>query len=61
MNEIENAFGSAKRFELFTGNRSERNIHLYRKLGYRIFRSEELTEDVTLVFMEKCGQDHGQL
>lgn len=59
MNEIEKTFAQAKRFELFTGNRSERNIHLYRKLGYRIFKSEELTEDVTLVFMEKCGQERG--
>jgi ribosomal protein S18 acetylase RimI-like enzyme len=53
MNEIESIFAQAERFELFTGDRSERNIYLYRKLGYRVFRREELAEKVTLVFMEK--------
>lgn len=53
LEEIENAFDQVERYELFTGHRSEKNLHLYRKLGYRIFRSHKLTEDLTLVFMEK--------
>ena len=53
MEEVENHFKEAKRFELFTDNKSERNIYLYQKLGYKIFRSEKITENLTLVFMEK--------
>jgi ribosomal protein S18 acetylase RimI-like enzyme len=55
MREIERAFTQAERFELFTGDRSERNLHLYLKLGYSVFKRQELTERVTLVFMEKHG------
>ena len=54
MTAIEDSFGAARRFELFTGERSERNLHLYQKLGYRSFRSERLNERVTLVFLEKA-------
>ena len=53
MNEIEACFPEAERFELFTGHESRRNIHLYQKLGYRIFRSEKITEKLTLLYMEK--------
>ena len=53
LTEIEEAFSQAERFELFTGDRSEKNLHLYRKLGYEILRNKELTEKVTLVFLEK--------
>jgi indole-3-glycerol phosphate synthase len=53
MAAIESCFGDAQRYELFTGNKSERNLHLYRKLGYKPFRSERLDEQVTLVFLEK--------
>jgi indole-3-glycerol phosphate synthase len=53
MAAIENRFGDAQRYELFTGDRSERNLHLYQKLGYQPFRSERLNEQVTLVFLEK--------
>jgi ribosomal protein S18 acetylase RimI-like enzyme len=53
MNEIEGCFDQAGRFELFTGHKSERNLHLYRKLGYRIFRNEKISEQLTIVFLEK--------
>ena len=53
MTAIENCFGDAQLYELFTGDRSERNLHLYQKLGYQPFRSERLNEQVTLVFLEK--------
>jgi ribosomal protein S18 acetylase RimI-like enzyme len=53
MYEIENRFGQAERYELFTGYRSERNLHLYRKLGYKPFRSQKITDKVTLTFLEK--------
>ena len=53
MSEIERYFSKTVRFELFTGHRSERNIHLYQKLGYKIFRNERITSDLTLIYMEK--------
>jgi ribosomal protein S18 acetylase RimI-like enzyme len=53
MGEIERQFASAARFELFTGDRSERNLYLYRKLGYSVFREEQLTSNVRLVYLEK--------
>lgn len=50
---LEAALPAARRFELFTGERSARNLHLYAKLGYRPFRTEPLSPQVTLVFLEK--------
>jgi ribosomal protein S18 acetylase RimI-like enzyme len=55
METIEKIFPSTARFELFTGSRSEGNIRLYEKLGYRIFRKERLSAKVILVYMEKRG------
>ncbi len=53
LKEIENHFNRAKRFELSTGSKSEKNLHLYRKQGFEIFKSEKVNEALTLVFMEK--------
>jgi len=53
LEEIENHFNRAKRFELFTGYKSEKNLHLYRRQGFEIFKSEKVNETLTLVFMEK--------
>ena len=54
MNGIERCFlPQSSRFELFTGHRSKRNICLYRKLGYMEFKDERITDDLTLVYMEK--------
>ncbi len=50
---LESAFPLAGRFELFTGALSEGNIRLYKRLGYRIFRTDQLSPKVELVFMEK--------
>jgi len=53
MQEIEESFSQAERFELFTGHRSERNLHLYDKLGYEVFKEEPLHADLILVYLEK--------
>ena len=53
MQEIENLFGTCKRFELFAGSKSKKNIMLYEKLGYNTFKTEKINEDVSLVYMEK--------
>jgi len=51
--EIENLFGTCKRFELFAGSKSKKNIMLYEKIGYNIFKTEKINENVSLVYMEK--------
>ncbi len=53
MEAIEGSFESIRRFELFTGHRSERNIRLYQKLGYAVSRMERISDNLQLVFMEK--------
>ena len=55
MAAIEARFAGATRYELFTSERSTRNLSLYQKLGYRIFRHDRLSERVTLVYLEKRG------
>jgi ribosomal protein S18 acetylase RimI-like enzyme len=53
MGKIEGCFPQAQRYALFTGHRSERNLYLYQKLGYRRVRSEKISEKLTMVFLEK--------
>ncbi len=52
MNSIE-ALLPKSRYELFTGSKSEKNIALYEKLGYRVFRECLITPDFSLVYLEK--------
>ena len=55
LREIEGAFAhECERYALFTGHKSERNLHLYRKLGYREVRREPVSEVLTLVHLEKA-------
>jgi GNAT superfamily N-acetyltransferase len=53
LNKIEQTFSQAQRFELFTGDKSERNLYLYQKQGYKPFKTEMITEDLGIVFLEK--------
>ena len=53
MKEIEDRFSQAARFELFTGHLSERNLRFYGKLGYKEFSAKKITDNLTLVFLEK--------
>ncbi len=53
MRAIEAEFPAATRFEVFTGSRSEANIRLYERLGYRRSREQVMSPTVTLVFLEK--------
>jgi ribosomal protein S18 acetylase RimI-like enzyme len=53
LQEIERAFPAARAFQLFTGHRSEPGLHLYRRLGYEEYRSEIVSDLLTLVFLEK--------
>ena len=51
--EIERRFPEAERYELFTGQASEVNLHIYEKCGYRPFREEVIHERLTLIYLEK--------
>jgi ribosomal protein S18 acetylase RimI-like enzyme len=53
MQEIEKKCTNAERLELFTGHKSEGNIRLYQRLGYSIFKTKNVTETLSLVFMQK--------
>jgi len=54
MTEIESKFSNFSRYEIFTGHKSKKNLHLYQnKLGYKIFKQEEVDENLTMVFLEK--------
>ncbi len=53
MRALEEATPAAHRYELFTGERSARNLHLYAKLGYQRCRSAVVSERLTLVYLEK--------
>lgn len=41
------------RYELFTSTRSEKNIALYKRLGYSIFDEKRVTEELSFVYLEK--------
>lgn len=56
MTEIEHVFRISRTYELFTGEKSEKNITLYRKLGYRIEGSKKLSEKINAVQMIKTNQ-----
>ena len=56
LREIEARFPQTERFELFTSSRSQRNLHLYQKSGYRVFKREPVNERVTLVYLEKTAE-----
>ena len=49
---IETFFGE-KTFELFTSSKSERNLYLYKKHGYKEYKRKSITEDYDIVFLEK--------
>ena len=55
MREIESRFDRARRFELFTGHKSDPALRLYRKLGYTEFNGKDMPTH-TLVFLEKRTQ-----
>ncbi len=60
MHAIEQRHESADRYELFTGHKSARNLHLYQKLGYDEFKRIPVDESLTMVFLEKYNNDNNQ-
>lgn len=56
MKGIELRFAHVRRFELFTGHKSERNLRFYQRLGYEVFKEEQVTDALRLVFLEKANR-----
>lgn len=50
---IEQQFPLCERYELYTGNKSEKNLYLYKKMGYKEFKCNKISENICLVFLEK--------
>jgi ribosomal protein S18 acetylase RimI-like enzyme len=56
MHDIENRYAAVvNRYELSTGHKSARNLHLYKKLGYKEIRQEPLNDNCNLIVMEKSA------
>jgi Ni,Fe-hydrogenase III small subunit/GNAT superfamily N-acetyltransferase len=56
MNEAERRFKTAvNRFEVFTGDKSKRNIFFYEKLGYEVFKTERISEKRNRVYLQKAN------
>ncbi len=43
----------SKIFELFTSSKSESNLRLYEKLGYRVFKEQSITDELRFVYLVK--------
>ena len=54
LNDIESCF-PGKRYELFTSTRSEANIRLYQRQGYRIFDRKPVKDELVFVYLRKTG------
>lgn len=53
MMEIERLFDNCSSYELFTGNKSEKNLIFYRKLGYVDYKTEQIDNDLDLIYLQK--------
>lgn len=53
MKSIEGFFKNNKRYELFTGQKSKRNLHLYQKIGYKEFKLIPIHENLNMIYLEK--------
>ena len=57
MEVIEGCF-HPQRFELFTGSKSVKNLHLYEKLGYTIYKKEKHgCGDIEVFYLEKYNKN----
>ena len=53
MQAIEDTFSDCERYELFTSDKSLKNIYMYNSIGYTEFKRSEISENVTIVYFEK--------
>jgi GNAT superfamily N-acetyltransferase len=50
---IEQQYSKCRRFELFTGIKSAKNIRLYERVGYKAFKTEAVSNKLSLICFEK--------
>ena len=53
LDEIEQAFPQATRFEALTGHQSKRNLFQLTRRGYQVFNTEPFTPTVNWVYLQK--------
>jgi ribosomal protein S18 acetylase RimI-like enzyme len=53
LDEIEKRFPHVKRFEVFTGSKSERNLKQLHKFGFQEFKTEPGPANITWVYLQK--------
>lgn len=53
MAAIETRFEDVTQFHLFTGHKSEKNLSLYKKLGYSEVRREKIAPNLYFVYLSK--------
>jgi len=53
LRQVENMVPHAIAYQLFTGNKSVRNIHLYEKSGYKVVNRKIAKQGIELLQMEK--------
>ena len=53
LDDIESRFANAHVYELFTGHKSQKNLHIYQKQGYVISRSEQVSPSLALTYLRK--------
>jgi ribosomal protein S18 acetylase RimI-like enzyme len=51
--EAEKLANGADKIELYTGQKSEKNLHLYKKLGYEVFKFEVINDHLYFVHLRK--------
>jgi len=42
-----------KTFELFTSSKSEKNLYIYKKNGYKEFKRQKTLDNIEIIFLEK--------
>lgn len=58
LDEIEQRFPDARRFEAFTGHQSKRNLFQLSKRGYQPFKTEAFTPQINWVYLQKVRQEN---
>lgn len=57
MGSIEQTFSGCRAYSLFTGKKSERNLYFYGSLGYSVVREQNVSDKLTLVYLEKVNEN----
>ena len=56
MVSIEELFKNCNKYEVFTGEKSNKNLYLYNKLGYKEFKRSKISDKLTIVYLEKVNR-----